>query len=297
MRCPKCGYVSFDHNESCPKCNKNLSPERQRLNLITFAPDPPYLLGGLLGEVNESGMHLHSAGSGAFNVLQEELEFESETEEMEVSATGASEETEIEVELDSITDEEEILTGEGYGFDTTEADTITTTGTMDSPQEELEGLEAGDSLSLELDTGDTSMAEQGASPAGEEPEPLVFEMEDITLEETMAEEEFDLEPAADSISEAPTQVFDTAGQDESLTLEEEVSAVHEISEESEEAGLKETAAITEELGEERESEVPEPEIEPPLSLEELKDDELGEVDVTIDDMTEPTHKIADGHGG
>ena len=33
MRCPKCGYNSFDHNHTCPKCRKDLGAARRLLNL------------------------------------------------------------------------------------------------------------------------------------------------------------------------------------------------------------------------------------------------------------------------
>ena len=54
MKCPKCGYVSFDYNLSCPKCNKDISSEQEKLHIPAFRPDPPFLLGALTGEVNES---------------------------------------------------------------------------------------------------------------------------------------------------------------------------------------------------------------------------------------------------
>ena len=33
MRCPKCGYNQFDHEDTCSKCRADLSGERNRLNL------------------------------------------------------------------------------------------------------------------------------------------------------------------------------------------------------------------------------------------------------------------------
>jgi hypothetical protein len=40
MRCPNCGYVSFDYLDRCVKCNTDLTGERQRLNLSEIKPDP-----------------------------------------------------------------------------------------------------------------------------------------------------------------------------------------------------------------------------------------------------------------
>lgn len=54
MKCPKCGYVSFDYNQSCPKCDEDISAERTKLNLSDYRSDPPFLLGALTGQVNES---------------------------------------------------------------------------------------------------------------------------------------------------------------------------------------------------------------------------------------------------
>lgn len=44
MRCPKCGYVSFDYNIVCPKCNRDIADEQRKINLPSYRPDPPRLL-------------------------------------------------------------------------------------------------------------------------------------------------------------------------------------------------------------------------------------------------------------
>jgi hypothetical protein len=58
MKCTKCGYISFDYNQVCPKCSKDISAEQARLNLPSFRPDTPYLLEMLIGEIDESGAGL-----------------------------------------------------------------------------------------------------------------------------------------------------------------------------------------------------------------------------------------------
>lgn len=40
MKCPKCGYISFDHHDHCPKCKKNISDTRAKLNLPAFMANP-----------------------------------------------------------------------------------------------------------------------------------------------------------------------------------------------------------------------------------------------------------------
>jgi hypothetical protein len=63
MKCPKCGYTSFDYNERCPKCNKDLTQDREWINLPSFKPNPPPLLSeaGLQGSGSELDMALMSA--------------------------------------------------------------------------------------------------------------------------------------------------------------------------------------------------------------------------------------------
>ena len=61
MKCPKCGYISFDYNQVCPKCSKDISAEQARLNLPSFRPDTPYLLQTLIGEGDESSAGLDTA--------------------------------------------------------------------------------------------------------------------------------------------------------------------------------------------------------------------------------------------
>jgi hypothetical protein len=49
MRCPKCGYVSFDFNMECPKCQCDMSAEQKKLHLPPFKPSPSFFLRKLLG--------------------------------------------------------------------------------------------------------------------------------------------------------------------------------------------------------------------------------------------------------
>jgi hypothetical protein len=60
MKCPKCGYTSFDHNDSCPRCRKDMAAERHRLNLPAFTPDPPYLIAPLNGELGAKKIGLET---------------------------------------------------------------------------------------------------------------------------------------------------------------------------------------------------------------------------------------------
>jgi len=54
MKCPKCNYVSFDYNQVCPKCSKDISAEQDKLHIPAFRPNPPAALGALIGEASDS---------------------------------------------------------------------------------------------------------------------------------------------------------------------------------------------------------------------------------------------------
>jgi hypothetical protein len=63
MKCPKCNYVSFDYNQVCPKCSKDISAEQDKLHIPAFRPDPPAALGTLIGEASESQAGMNLSGS------------------------------------------------------------------------------------------------------------------------------------------------------------------------------------------------------------------------------------------
>ena len=57
MKCPKCGYISFDDNQICPKCNRDISTERARMNLPSYRSNPPSLLDSLFEKAKESSIN------------------------------------------------------------------------------------------------------------------------------------------------------------------------------------------------------------------------------------------------
>ena len=38
MKCPKCSFISFDYNDACPKCGKDLTHERDLMDLPSYEP-------------------------------------------------------------------------------------------------------------------------------------------------------------------------------------------------------------------------------------------------------------------
>jgi len=55
MKCPKCKYVTFDYLDTCPRCGKNMASEKAKYNISGIKPTPPFALGSLTGDIDESG--------------------------------------------------------------------------------------------------------------------------------------------------------------------------------------------------------------------------------------------------
>ncbi len=96
MKCPKCGYISFDHNQNCPKCKKPLTGQAAKMNLPDYEPAPPFLLASLVGEESGGGIgmdidHLPGAdleGNGMIvgpGYEQEPADFTDSHEDMEIT--------------------------------------------------------------------------------------------------------------------------------------------------------------------------------------------------------------------
>lgn len=50
MRCPKCGYISFDRQKSCGKCSNDLTAVAEQLQGTLSKVAPPFFLGAALGK-------------------------------------------------------------------------------------------------------------------------------------------------------------------------------------------------------------------------------------------------------
>ena len=50
MRCPKCGYISFDRQKSCGKCSNDLTAVAEQLQGTLSKAAPPFFLGAALGK-------------------------------------------------------------------------------------------------------------------------------------------------------------------------------------------------------------------------------------------------------
>jgi hypothetical protein len=209
MKCPKCNYVSFDYNQVCPKCNKDISAEQLRMNLPTYRPSPLSLLGALTGE----------AGQGEDSVFDEgqnlDMDFEitgnGEAEKPEETSQPSDllesklleEEEEIE-HLEPLSDFEE---DEGEkispeAFEISLEDSEKTLAHSDTG--EMEKIISLDSDEFSLEEPESEQETSGESAPAKESE-LGIDLEDLSLDEFAP-------PAAESAKE------DSLNEAEMVTL-------------------------------------------------------------------------------
>ncbi len=101
MKCSKCGYISFDYNQVCPKCNKEISADQGKLDLPSFRPDPPSLLGALTGEHNESSVDLNIDPASAIAAQGEADADSDDSLVMDSQEMSLDEEEDLDISLDT----------------------------------------------------------------------------------------------------------------------------------------------------------------------------------------------------
>ncbi|TET92379.1 MAG: hypothetical protein E3J46_01490 [Desulfobacteraceae bacterium] len=187
MKCPKCNYVSFDYNQVCPKCNKDISTEQQRMNLPDYRPSPLSLLGALTGEPGQSEDSVFDEGQNLD--MDFEISGNGEAEKPEEPTLSADlletnlldEEEEIE-HLEPLSDFEE-EEGEKISPELVEISLEDSDRTLAlSDTGEMEGLISLDSDELPLvepELEQEALAESGPAKARE----LGIDLEDLSLDE------------------------------------------------------------------------------------------------------------------
>jgi hypothetical protein len=164
MKCPKCGYISFDYHQVCPKCSKDISAEQQKLNVPSYRPEPPALLGALLGEAGESGVHMSASTEMA--AMHEEPEIRmAESSAMDTGELHLDDSREVELGLDFETG------GEATG--------AALAASAEEPALDLE-LEGPDELALGKDIGGLALSDSEALSPLEKGEEAAGD--DITLD-------------------------------------------------------------------------------------------------------------------
>ncbi len=145
MRCPKCGYISFDHVETCSKCKKDISAQSEQLSgTILMAEAPSYLR---FDTTESDGM---GVGRG-IDVSPDEPTFRADS-----SVTEKNEELEISDEIEFDFPEEDSGSFEAAGQDEPEdfdlplnddddeIEIVMEEESSDTPQVDFSGLDISD---------------------------------------------------------------------------------------------------------------------------------------------------------
>jgi len=179
MRCPKCGFISFDHLTSCSKCGRDVSQVAAELQGTSIKVEPPMFLSGALASFSEAGESFEHAVEAETG---EGVDFDMETEEETISMAGEAAEGDIDFSFDE----------EAKGMEGAEV----------SPAEPEEAVPAPAEADIGADIEFSAEAE--AEPAAEATEKE--SIEELDFMETAEEEEdggleFDLEDFMEEINE------------------------------------------------------------------------------------------------
>lgn len=226
MKCPKCNYISFDYHQVCPKCNKDISAEQEKLNIPSFKPNTPSLLGALLGGAGDAGTH-SDGPSDHMSVIHHEQEI-SPKDDLTISPDEAATSPEIDFHLDEDEGETDVVEEVGTGPVTEPLLSATESVVLESEEigeiildktggfsrkEEVKEDEPGeiefDLEALTLEPGDAE--KKSPEPMGGE-EKFEMDLGDFSLED--AGVKLDLEPEP-----PPAEIAKTAGDPASPSIE------------------------------------------------------------------------------
>lgn len=213
MRCPKCGYISYDRLERCAKCKSDLTAISQKLQGTTLNVEAPSFLAMTFGGAVEEQMAVMDEADDAPVYLEEDEisvsldEEEGGEEEIEMLPTGLQD---IDVsDLVPLEDEEE--------------PSVETEGSI-SEETESENAERGEGIPFAGISAASLLAPEEGTPEAERTEKAVAVA-------TVEDEVVDL---SDLMSGTPEQLVGDSGNDLTLDLtlandsEDDISGQEEI---------------------------------------------------------------------
>lgn len=304
MKCPKCGYISFDYNQLCPRCNKNISGELEKFNLPTFRPDPPSLLGFLIGEANESNVNLrvpsgsHIMGPGDGMGIGDSVNLDQDTVDVDDQGLEASlppdDSDEDLFEQEFQTESEKSLSDADFHLEEKAGDEDLTMGeedlsldlgdlSIEEPEEALEELvEAGNAQEIESDDISLEAPESLPVDAGldEIESEIELDLDDLKVGdmgdlEIGADEEASLKDMEGTLVDAEEEAMESEVE---LKEDEQLPDISELIIEEAEAGTNEKIMFAEDLPSE-EAGASKEEGELILDDVDLEDFNLGEEDL------------------
>jgi hypothetical protein len=92
MRCPKCGFISFDHLASCAKCGRDISEVASELQGTSIKVEVPMFLSGALAALSESEESFEDHAMEADGDEGIDFDMEMEADEEEAGEITAAEE-------------------------------------------------------------------------------------------------------------------------------------------------------------------------------------------------------------
>jgi hypothetical protein len=166
MKCPKCGYVSFDYNLTCPKCEKDISSEQEKLHLPSFRPEPPSLLGALTGEANDSRSEMGGGSSEIDLARDAEISFDEESSHFDSGEVAVPDSADFDLGSDEISFEDT----SGLSADSGKSSSDDIFGSDIDTEEAIADLELGGLESKEtgLDTGELELEDSESAGSLEE---------------------------------------------------------------------------------------------------------------------------------
>ena len=143
MRCPKCGYITFDHLETCTKCRKKIAAMSEQLSGTVFKAEAPAFL----------QFKVHEPGTD--NDASVELFPENNDIDVEFSFDGK----------EDVSDKAQASEEIEFDFMDESQDAPASQGDEDEGGDELDlALFNEESVELDLDEGDTDVAESKDGP-------------------------------------------------------------------------------------------------------------------------------------
>ena len=226
MKCPKCGYMSFDFNQICPKCSKDISILRDKMSLPSFRPAPPSLLGALTGEAGDSSIGLSATGSGAFTDTGGETPFSPEDSQTIEAMEEAFEDSQsFEMQIETAPEEEiPFSTEESNEALSADMEDLIIDGS-DVPAIETELETEEDAVSLDFDdlSGDETeiVFDEDITEGGKDGDNLSLDLDPLELDIESEPASLDLEDSSDEDSNALDKNVTEADEDKfSIAVEE-----------------------------------------------------------------------------
>jgi hypothetical protein len=150
MKCPKCKYVTFDYLDACPRCGKNMVSEKAKYNISGIRPNPPFVLGSLTGDIEDSGGGLDLAES--MNETAGGMGYENEA----VYDDGSD--LDINIDEGAMTDAEEVAEIDLGDLGMTDDTGVDVDFIADAEDDEQKQKPQADAEDLDLDLSDVEMS-------------------------------------------------------------------------------------------------------------------------------------------